>query len=224
MRRRSLVAILAVLGGVLALAGCGETVESPPQQAVGIPPVSITTTTPPRLVPGSPTYERIRQRGKLVVGVSPQRPGWAVRDTTSGEYTGFEVEIARLLARGLGVDPDKGVLFKPLPPNLRIEAVANGDVDLQIGGITAADAAGGRVELAGPYLVSAEGEHHIALPARDRALQAKITELLQQAVADGSWQQAYDRTLASVSGPATPPSLSTTATSSSVATSTSSSG
>lgn len=151
MRRRLIAITTGAL--VLLLAGCGGDNANPSSTtAAPAPPPSAA---PPKIVIGSPTYDRIQKRGKLVAGIA-EAPGLAARDGENGGYAGFEVEIGRLIAGKLGLT-EQDVLFKPLPAGLRRDAVANGDIDLQIGGITAASAEPGKLSVAGPYLTSTPG-------------------------------------------------------------------
>lgn len=147
MRKR----LIAMTTGAVAvlLAGCGGGDTGRPTLAAPPPPASVA---PPKLVTGSPTYDRIRKRGKLVAGVA-ESPGLAERNPDSGAYSGFEVEIGRLLASKLGLT-EQDVLFKPLPAGLRRDAVANQDVDVQIGGLTPASSARGTLAVTGPYLAT----------------------------------------------------------------------
>ncbi|SHF39060.1 transporter substrate-binding domain-containing protein [Streptoalloteichus hindustanus] len=210
--RKALVTLIAgVVAGVFFLLWWeGEKNDPPPRppaQASAAPPTTATTTPP--LVPNSPTYSRISQRGKLVVGVRANKQGWAFRDPNTQEHSGFEVEIARVLAAGLRVDPAK-IEFKPLPGPLGVGAVASHDLDLLLGGAGESDAQQGRVALAGPYLVSGGQSHFVAVSAKDKPFQTKIDELLRAAVRDGRWQRAFDATLAPLGVTGTPPEVSST--------------
>src|SRR3954469_6331463 len=57
-------------------------------------------------VAGSPTFARISSAGKVVVGVKFDQPNLGYKDA-SGNRCGFDIEIARLIASKLGVDPSK---------------------------------------------------------------------------------------------------------------------
>ena len=56
-------------------------------------------------VPGSPTFAAMQQRGRLVIGVKNDQPGLGIQDPTTGQYTGFDIEIGRMIAAGLGFGP-----------------------------------------------------------------------------------------------------------------------
>src|SRR3954469_1881739 len=57
-------------------------------------------------VAGSPTFARVSTAGKVVVGVKFDQPNLGYKDA-SGNRCGFDIEIARLIASKLGVDPSK---------------------------------------------------------------------------------------------------------------------
>ena len=46
---------------------------------------------------------RILESGKIRVAMIPENPGWSVMDA-DGNWVGYDVEIAKMLAEALGVD------------------------------------------------------------------------------------------------------------------------
>lgn len=74
------------------------------------------------------TLEDIKKRGKLIVGVKKDVPLWGYQDPASGKIVGMEPDLARTIAKDLGVEVELvGVLTAE-----RIEAVTSGKVDLLI--------------------------------------------------------------------------------------------
>jgi ABC-type amino acid transport substrate-binding protein len=142
-----LIATLWVLGR--ALDGITALFTDHPAPVAGRPFDTVTPARPARI--GSPTMDRIALRGKLIAAIQ-EAPGLAQRSPDSGGYTGFDVALLGLLARGLGVDPARTTV-KPLSAGSREAALGRAEVDLVLGGyeITAARAA--QVGVAGPYLV-----------------------------------------------------------------------
>jgi polar amino acid transport system substrate-binding protein len=142
---------------------------------------------------GSPAIEKIKARGKLMVGLRSEAPMFAVRDG-SGRHSGFDVEIARILASGLGLDPETQVTFRWLPATLRMDALTAGNVDVQIGGVDPADP---KMTTVGPYAVTdgTETKEFIGLKPGDDGMREQLQHILDAAVADGRWQRAYDSTL-----------------------------
>ncbi|WP_019815259.1 glutamate ABC transporter substrate-binding protein [Saccharomonospora saliphila] len=105
---------------------------------------------------GSPTFEKMTNRGGPIVGVKEDQPGLGYKDPTSGEYSGFDVEIARMVSARLGFDPAK-IEYKPVPSAGREQALINGDVDYYVGTYTINDERKEQVGFAGPYFVAGQG-------------------------------------------------------------------
>ena len=95
------------------------------------------------------TIARIEDRDKLIVGIKYDQPGFGLR-TASGDFEGFDVEIAKLLAKELLGDESK-VEFKETPSKIREQAIIDGDVDLVIATYTINDERKEKVSFAGPY-------------------------------------------------------------------------
>lgn len=76
----------------------------------------------------------IQQRGRLVVGVSPKSPPFSSQDA-QGQWSGFEIDLARQLAADLLGSKEK-VEFIPLTPRQRLSTLQSGTVDLVISQMT----------------------------------------------------------------------------------------
>jgi ABC-type amino acid transport substrate-binding protein len=100
---------------------------------------------------GSPTIDRIAQRGKLIVAIQ-EVPGLAQRSSGSSPYTGFDIALVDLIAQDLRVDPAR-TNFKPLPASVREAALDRGEADLLLGGYEIPASPDSNVGSAGPYLV-----------------------------------------------------------------------
>lgn len=134
------LAILAV--ALLVVRACDD--DPDPEANFGPGPLPATSTT---ATTGSPTLDKIVLRKRLVVSMPRDKPGLSLPGP-DGRLAGFDVEIARVIAEGLGLAPD-AVSFKPVPPTTVDDALSSGDVDLAFGGLLTG-AAG--IQLAGPYL------------------------------------------------------------------------
>ncbi len=75
------------------------------------------------------SLEQVLQRGKLRVGFSTFVP-WAMKDKT-GAFTGFEIDVARRLAKDMGVTPE----FIPTKWSGIIPSLLTGKFDIIIGGM-----------------------------------------------------------------------------------------
>ena len=109
---------------------------------------------PARVVEAAPatpeqptTLERIRASGTLRVGFMESRLPFAFRNARQ-ELVGFDVELAMLLARDLGVT----AAFISEPSGAVVDAVSSGRADLGIGGAAVTPALAATVRFSSPYL------------------------------------------------------------------------
>jgi len=83
----------------------------------------------------SPAEAAIRQRGRLIVGLDQSTNLFSFRDPVSGQLQGFDVDIAREMARDLVGDPSK-VEFRLLTSPERITALEKQTVDIVVNAMT----------------------------------------------------------------------------------------
>lgn len=81
---------------------------------------------------GSPTFDRITERGGVIVGVKEDQPGLGFLDVTTNERTGFDIDIARWIAASLGYG-EEDITFQPIASANREQAIVNGDIDYYVG-------------------------------------------------------------------------------------------
>ncbi|WEK60254.1 MAG: glutamate ABC transporter substrate-binding protein [Candidatus Microbacterium colombiense] len=105
---------------------------------------------------GSPTFDAIQKRDKVVIGVKEDQPGLGFLDVTTGERTGFDVDIARWIAASLGYDEDK-IEFKAIASANREQAIVNGDIDYYVGTYSITDKRKEQIAFAGPYFITGQG-------------------------------------------------------------------
>ncbi|GAB2747969.1 hypothetical protein GCM10027174_22700 [Salinifilum aidingensis] len=210
---RTLTARAAVSTAVAAVVVCGAAACGAPENAAQGPPPepSAPSSSAGPAAPGtssaapdtdvglssSPRLAEIRQRGKLLVGVSADAPEFVTREG-AGEYSGFDVEIAKLLAERLGLDPETQVAFRRLPGSMLRDGVAGGNVDLLLGPPQ------GGLPAAGTYAVVDGGSRVVTVPPGDRRFREELRGYLDEAIAGGAWQRAYDATLGERDVPAEP--------------------
>jgi len=149
MKLRHLAAGLLV--GALALTACGKE-GSPGSEGSGVTQNAAAGVK----VDGSPTFTAMQQRGRVVMGVRADQPGLGFQDATTGQYTGFDVEIARLVAAQLGFGADK-LDYKVVPSAAREDTIARGEIDYMVGTYTINDKRKQLVSFAGPYFVAGQG-------------------------------------------------------------------
>ena len=105
---------------------------------------------------GSPTFDAISERGSVKVGVKEDQPGLGYLNPTTGERTGFDIDIARWIAASLGYDEDK-IEFTPIASANREQAIVNGDIDYYVGTYSITDKRKEQISFAGPYFVTGQG-------------------------------------------------------------------
>jgi glutamate transport system substrate-binding protein len=164
MKLRHLAAGLLV--SALALTACGKE-GSPGAESAG----PTQTAAAGVAVEGSPTFAAMQQRGRVVMGVRNDQPGLGFQDATTGQYAGFDVEIARLVAAQLGFGADK-IDYKVVPSAAREDTIERGEIDYMVGTYTINDNRKQRVSFAGPYYVAGQS---LLVRSADTAITSKDT-------------------------------------------------
>ncbi|MEU0374177.1 glutamate ABC transporter substrate-binding protein [Streptomyces sp. NPDC006283] len=100
----------------------------------------------------SPTLQKAQAAGKLVIGAKNDQPFLGFEDET-GKRSGFDIEIAKMVAADLGFPADK-IEFKTVDTGVREEAISDGEVDLYVGTYTMNDERRKKVGFAGPYYMA----------------------------------------------------------------------
>ena len=85
----------------------------------------------PGRMPAGSTMAAIAERGRLIVGIDQNAYLFGFRDPATGELVGFEIDMAREVARDLFGDPQK-VQFRAITTADRIPVLQKGEVDLVI--------------------------------------------------------------------------------------------
>ncbi|MGB3440915.1 MAG: glutamate ABC transporter substrate-binding protein [Actinophytocola sp.] len=152
MRVRTLA--IGLLVGGLALTACGKE-GAPADDVTGGGPKTTAAVATDVKIEGSPTFDRMTKNGKVVIGVKEDQPGLGYKDPTTGEYSGFDIEIARLVAAKLGFGKDK-IEYKTVQSAGREAAITNGTVDYYVGTYTINDKRKQQISFAGPYFVAGQ--------------------------------------------------------------------
>jgi polar amino acid transport system substrate-binding protein len=91
----------------------------------------------------------ILSRGKLIVGTGSTNPPWHFRDD-KGDLVGFDIDIGRIIAKGLFNDPTK-VDFVDQSSDARIPNITTGQVDITCQFMTVTAARAQQVAFTIPY-------------------------------------------------------------------------
>ncbi|MFG1922629.1 glutamate ABC transporter substrate-binding protein [Cryptosporangium sp. NPDC048952] len=89
----------------------------------------------PGRMPAGSAMQKIVQRGRVIIGIDQNAYLLAYRDPTTGELTGFEIDLAREISRALFGSPDK-VQFRHITTADRIPVLQRREVDMVIRTIT----------------------------------------------------------------------------------------
>lgn len=143
----------AALLVVLLLAGCGYDATRVPEPEAAEPPSVPSASPPPEC--GDPTRSyapnggvaqladsaavaAIRERGRVIVGVSADTYLMASRDPLTGALGGFDIDMVNAVARALfpGKDPTKSVTYRVITAADRLPVLQDEQVDLVVRNMT----------------------------------------------------------------------------------------
>jgi polar amino acid transport system substrate-binding protein len=152
MRRFAPAAAGLLIAGLLAGCGGGSGTTSAPGPSLAPPmPVGVKDPAPTpstaaagttscdvrhsslRPEPGNPasgpTLDKIKARGRLIVGVDQTTYQFGYRDAKTGQIVGFDSDIVRQVAKDLLGNPD-AIQFRAVTSAQRIPVIQNHEVDL----------------------------------------------------------------------------------------------
>lgn len=151
-RPRALLALLAA--ALTTLVACGKE-GSPPVKGPQPDELPVYQVQSAFQLPDSPTWQRAKKRGHLVVGAKEDQPYMGEKDPATGRYSGFDIEIAKMLSASLGFDPSS-ISFRTIASANRETALQNGQIDYYVGTYTINDNRKKLVGFAGPYYMAGQ--------------------------------------------------------------------
>ncbi|MFC8617350.1 glutamate ABC transporter substrate-binding protein [Micromonospora purpureochromogenes] len=95
------------------------------------------------------TMEKLNKAQKIKIGTKFDQPGFGQKGL-SGKPEGFDVEIAKIIVKELGIPEDK-IEFVETPSKVREDKIVDGSVDLVAATYTINDKRKERIAFAGPY-------------------------------------------------------------------------
>lgn len=155
MRTRKVLAACAALLLAVLAAGCGKD-GSPPVKGPKAEALPVYRVDTGFRLPDSSTWTKAKKRGYLRVGAKEDQPYLGEKDPATGVYSGFDIEIARMMSASLGFDP-KTIRFKTIASANRETALQNGQIDYYVGTYTINDMRKKLVGFAGPYYMAGQG-------------------------------------------------------------------
>jgi polar amino acid transport system substrate-binding protein len=98
---------------------------------------------------GQSIINNIIKSGEIRVGMTGTQPPFSMK-TNGGAIIGYEVDLATMLAEGMGVK----VKIVEMPFALLLDALDNGEIDVVMSNITITTARNLKVAFKGPYMIS----------------------------------------------------------------------
>jgi glutamate transport system substrate-binding protein len=99
--------------------------------------------------------DRLCKADKLVVGVKFDQPLFGLKNPTTGKVEGFDVEIAKVVAKALGKNESQ-IDFQETVSKVREDVIQNGQRDYVVATYTINDDRKQKVGFAGPYYVAGQ--------------------------------------------------------------------
>ncbi|MBX7470044.1 glutamate ABC transporter substrate-binding protein [Streptomyces sp. MAG02] len=153
LRKSAAVAAIAVFaltatacGGKSGSAGDKQSAQPGSSGAPQLPTYTVAS----NVTLDSPTLKAAKARGKLVIGSKADQPYLGFEDQSTKERSGFDVEIAKMIAADLGFKADQ-IEWKTVDSGVRETAISKGQVDYYVGTYTINDKRKQQVGFAGPY-------------------------------------------------------------------------
>jgi len=145
MRFTKVKALAVSLLLALSLAACGDDdgggakveVEEQPEFAAGT------------------TMAKLSEAGKVTIGVKYDQPGIGFLEPGADEPSGFDIEIAKIIAAELGIAPED-ITWKETVSDNREPFLQNGTVDMVLASYSITDERRNVVGQAGPYYVTGQ--------------------------------------------------------------------
>ena len=134
------------------------------------------------------TLAEVRERGILIVGVREDFLPLGYLDA-NGKHTGFEVDLARYMARQLLGDEDK-LRLVPVNAGNRLTTILSGSADMLIAAVTATEDRAAVFALSEPYFLSGT----LLLVSRNGSIRdfgdlpGKRVAVLEGTIQEGAWE------------------------------------
>ncbi|MEW1656249.1 glutamate ABC transporter substrate-binding protein [Streptomyces sp. NPDC057555] len=151
MRMRKTATTAAVVLALAATAtACGGESGTAGDKQAGADVYSGTYTVAKGVSIDSPALKRAQKAGHITVGVKADQPFLGFKDPATNKYSGFDIEIAKMIAADLGFS-EKQIKFDTIDSNVRETTISKGQVDYYVGTYTINEERKKQVSFAGPY-------------------------------------------------------------------------
>jgi putative glutamine transport system substrate-binding protein len=139
------LALIALLS-ITALAGCSSE-SSTANKGDGAKSAETSS--------GTNTLEKIKKRGKLIVGVKYDLNLFGLKNPKTGKVEGFDIDIAKGLAKKILGDENK-IEFKEVTSKTRIPMLNNGEIDAIIATMTITEERKKEVDFSDVYFMAGQ--------------------------------------------------------------------
>lgn len=143
MRSTRLVAVFGAMALALTAAACGGDDDGGTEGGSGNASFAA----------GS-TMEKLNKAQKLRVGTKFDQPGFGLKGL-SGKPEGFDVEMAKLVAKALDIPEDK-IEYTETPSTVREQVIQQDKVDIVVATYTINDKRKEVIDFAGPYYIAGQ--------------------------------------------------------------------
>ena len=179
VRRRGVLGAASATVAILVTAGCSgngvyetTTIPGPPAPAASTPAPSPTSSAPapacgnrlasfapdgpnpaPSAIPADSDMGKIKQRGRLIAGVSSDTLLLGSRDPLNGQIQGFDIEMLKAVSKAIFGDPNK-IEFRVITTKQRLDVLSGDpadDVDIVARAMTITCARWERIDFSTEY-------------------------------------------------------------------------
>lgn len=161
-------AIGAAAALALVLSACGSDTEATDAQSI---------------------VDRVKENKKITIGVKYDQPALGLK-TPSGGVEGFDVDVAKYVAKELGV-PEDGITFKETRSANRETFITGGQVDLIFATYSITDSRKNQVSFGGPYYVA---HQDTMIRADDKSIK-KTADLKGKKLCQAAGSNSYKRVI-----------------------------
>ncbi|MDF2923436.1 MAG: amino acid transporter substrate-binding protein [Paenibacillaceae bacterium] len=157
MRNRKVMGLIVamVMALTVVLAGCGGKDEPASASVAPAASPSAAASAAADIKVDSKTVDAIKKRGKLVAGVKFDTNLFGLKDPASGKVEGFDIDIAKALAKKILGDETK-LELKEVTSKTRIPLLQNGDIDIIIATMTITEERKQQVEFSDVYFMAGQ--------------------------------------------------------------------
>ncbi|MDR6550810.1 glutamate ABC transporter substrate-binding protein [Paenibacillus qinlingensis] len=139
---------MLMLVTIIALTGCASTTSISGGESSTPAASTVPSTTKP--AGGTTVLDEIKSRGKVVVGVKYDTKLFGLKNPTGGEVEGFDIDIAKALAKEILGD-EKKIEFKEVTSKTRIPMLDNKEIDMIVATMTITEERMKQVEFSQVY-------------------------------------------------------------------------